>query len=722
MTFLNALLLGGTAAGAIPLAIHLLQRKDRKTVRWGAMQFLLAKTITQRRRLNIEQWLLLLVRISIPILLALCMARPLISSLTSAQNTTPISLVLLLDDSPSMAAGKGAGDPFTAAKEACSLLLKKLPRSSEVSIVPLTNPDLPLTELTVHTSGADKLLKNCAYAPAPALLSGGLEAAATIFTKAHQARRRIVLLSDFQKSNWSAANVEACKNILERLHAQSHSPSFVLFDAGSPFPENVAVESLAFTKLPTGAGQRMRFVATLRNYGGHSQATRTVDWKVDGITASTTPASIGARESTQLVFETAFKDVGAHTVEVICEKDLHPSDDSISASVFIHDPLKVLIINGRPSPEPLLGESDFLEIALRPKIVANSGQTGLILPSVIEAGALNAKMLSRFNITILADVRTLTKQQVGDLESFVRSGGGLLVFPGRQTDVDWSNKTLHNGGLGLLPLRMESLQNAPATEMQGAATISQTLSNHPVLEPFLQETAPFAETKIWNWYSLKNPPTQTAPPNTILALDNGEPLFVERLFGAGIVIQSALPCSAAWSNLPTRPAYLPLLQRLTLHAGIAAQPSWNITTGQPIIVQIAPKFSSLPVYLTAPDGSTSQTLPRKERDGSIAEFYNTRHPGIYHLTTADGEVRQYAVNTSREESDPARLEPSEIDSIATQLGATLAHNKDELIALDRAQSGGREVWRPLLWLLLSLLFAELFLNQRFASAATGARK
>lgn len=722
MTFLNALLLGGTAAGAIPLAIHLLQRKDRKIVRWGAMQFLLAKTITQHRRLNIEQWLLLLVRISIPILLAACMARPLLSSLTSAQNTTPVSLVLLLDDSPSMAAGTGAGDPFTAAKEACSLLLKKLPRSSEVSIVPLSNPDIPLAELTVNTSGAENLLKKHSYAPAPAQLGEGLEAAATIFTKAHQARRRIVLLSDFQKSNWSRENIGSCKSILERLHAQSHSPSLVLFDAGSPYQENAAVESLAFTKLPTGAGQRMRFVATLRNYGGFSRVTRNVDWKVDGVTASTTSASIGAKESIQLVFEPVFKDVGSHTVEVISEKDLQPSDDSISASVFVHDPLKVVIINGRPSPEPMLGESDFLEIALHPKTAGNSGQAGLILPSVIEAGALNAKTLSRFNVAVLADVRTLTKQQVGDLEVFVRGGGGLLVFPGRQTDVDWSNKTLHNGGLGLLPLRMESLQNATASELQGAATISQTLSNHPVLEPFIQENAPFAETKIWNWYSLKKPSTQTAPPNTILALDNGEPLFVERAFGAGIVIQSALPCSASWSNLPTRPAYLPLLQRLTLHAGMAAQPSWNITAGQPIIVPIAQKFFSQPVYLTAPDGSTSQNLPRKERDGSIAEFYHTRLPGIYHLTTADGEVRQYAVNTSREESDPARLEPAEIDSIATQLGATLAHNKEELLALDRAESGGREVWRPLLWLVLLLLFAELILNHRFAAAVTGGRK
>ncbi len=40
MTFLNLILLGGAAAGGIPLAIHLLRRNNPRVVRWGAMQLL----------------------------------------------------------------------------------------------------------------------------------------------------------------------------------------------------------------------------------------------------------------------------------------------------------------------------------------------------------------------------------------------------------------------------------------------------------------------------------------------------------------------------------------------------------------------------------------------------------------------------------------------------------------------------------------------------------
>ena len=76
MTFLNVLLVGGVLAAAIPVVIHLLSRRRYRVVRWGAMVFLDDIVRVNRRRIRLEQLLLLLVRCAIPILLALCMARP----------------------------------------------------------------------------------------------------------------------------------------------------------------------------------------------------------------------------------------------------------------------------------------------------------------------------------------------------------------------------------------------------------------------------------------------------------------------------------------------------------------------------------------------------------------------------------------------------------------------------------------------------------------------
>ncbi len=78
-TFLNASLLFGAAAFTVPLIIHLLHRTRFTTIEWGAMFFLDDIRRVQTRRLEWQSLLLLLIRCLIPVLLALCMARPLIS-------------------------------------------------------------------------------------------------------------------------------------------------------------------------------------------------------------------------------------------------------------------------------------------------------------------------------------------------------------------------------------------------------------------------------------------------------------------------------------------------------------------------------------------------------------------------------------------------------------------------------------------------------------------
>ncbi|MEI7775561.1 MAG: BatA domain-containing protein, partial [Verrucomicrobiota bacterium] len=618
MTFLNALLLGGVAAGIIPLAIHLLHRKKRTTVQWGAMQFLLSKTAAQSRRLKLEHWLLLLLRISIPVLLALCMARPVIESLHSSENNTPESVVLLVDNSASMNPATAGASPFLSLKQAGEFFLSHLPRGSEVTILPLSNPDLPLVEFSVDTQGASRLLKKLSDQPSPAQIAEGLESCAGLFSRAHHVRRRVVLMTDFQKSNWSKERLASCEQPLARLRAQKPSPSITLYDAGTAKPENVAVESIDFSKLPVGPGQTLRFTATLRNHGHDTASEKTLQWKIDGKTVSTKQVFLKPQDSAQISIERAFGEPGIHTVEASTEHDDYPFDDSYIACVEVYQPLNVLLVNGHPSPESMQGETDFLELALQPKTKSSARTVdGILRTSLIEPNGINAKTLLKYKAVVLADTRNLTKQQVQDLESFISDGGGLLFFPGIQTDVDWSNKILYAEGRGILPARIDSLQNTFSRLTQKPIGISKTSSPHIVAQFFTRDAGVFDEVAIDNWYSLKLPesgdPSEGGrQPTVILSLENGEPLFVERRFGKGIVIQGAIPCSTSWTNLPTRPAYVPLMQRLTLHGCMSAQSSLNITAGQPLVASFGTRLSNQPILLTLPDGTTTQCLPTKD--------------------------------------------------------------------------------------------------------------
>src|ERR1017187_4447693 len=68
----------GSATASIPIVIHLLNRQRYRKVPWAAMHWLWASFKKSRRRLQVEQLLLLIVRTLILLLLALALARPLL--------------------------------------------------------------------------------------------------------------------------------------------------------------------------------------------------------------------------------------------------------------------------------------------------------------------------------------------------------------------------------------------------------------------------------------------------------------------------------------------------------------------------------------------------------------------------------------------------------------------------------------------------------------------
>ena len=69
--FLNPLLLWALPLAAVPILIHLLNRRRFQRVRWAAQEFLLAALKRNRKRLRMEQWLVLLLRTLAVILLVI---------------------------------------------------------------------------------------------------------------------------------------------------------------------------------------------------------------------------------------------------------------------------------------------------------------------------------------------------------------------------------------------------------------------------------------------------------------------------------------------------------------------------------------------------------------------------------------------------------------------------------------------------------------------------
>ena len=109
------LLLWGAAA-ALPVLIHLWSRRRYFETPWAATQFLLAAIRRHQRRIQIEHWLLLAIRVLILLLLAFALAEPVVSGLAGAGDPTlqpPTHTVLVIDTSYSMAYESGGTSRFS---------------------------------------------------------------------------------------------------------------------------------------------------------------------------------------------------------------------------------------------------------------------------------------------------------------------------------------------------------------------------------------------------------------------------------------------------------------------------------------------------------------------------------------------------------------------------------------------------------------------------------
>ena len=205
--FLSPLLMWGMLLGSIPIIIHLLNRRRYRRVDWAPMRQLRLTIRRNRRRVQIEQWLLLLVRVALPLLLFLFLARPVLNptGLESwLQGTGRASQVVLLDDSLSMGYASAGPSAFARGREVAGALLEAVRPQDRCTLVTTSAPRTPIFH---EAEGADRaalardaraLTGTDTHALWPSVLAGVEEvvAACTYPT------RNLTIVTDLRRAGW----------------------------------------------------------------------------------------------------------------------------------------------------------------------------------------------------------------------------------------------------------------------------------------------------------------------------------------------------------------------------------------------------------------------------------------------------------------------------------------------------------------------------------------
>lgn len=708
MTFLNAILLAGASAFLIPLIIHLLNRRRVVTVRWGAMH-LLHEVIRQRKRkLRLEQWLLLAVRIAIPIVLALCLARPVLTALRSF-GLGKTSLVLLLDDSFSMRAPAAGGTPAERARQDIAQILAGQPGGSDVQVVlaggtPRALFDEPATVFEDVTQ-ALALLPGLS---GPVNPNDALQSAAAALAKSQNAARELAILSDFQAGDWKNAADGAALPALDALLKNEPAPQVTFYRLTHDSAENLSISGADLSALVLAEGQPVGLRARLRNHSAKPWQDVAVHLEADGARLRSTRVSLPAGGESLVNFTHAFDTTGDHSLAVRVEGDSFPDDNAFYTVVQVRDQLNVLLVDGDPSTSPLGGAADFLELALAPYQSANASLKDLVRTTKVDARRFREDDLKGREVVILADVERLQGNRLSDLDKFVSAGGGLVVFAGPHCDLEWYNREFFKKGAGLYPAAIKGLKRARSAP----ARILQQRLTHPAVLYFNDARGGrLQDAEFHSWFEWEA--DETARP--VLQLDQGTPLVLEKNHGLGRVIAVATTADAEWSNLPLQAFYVPLMQRLAAHlATQSAASAWS-PTGAPLRIALPREQAAREHSLRGPTGLVQTLSPQAAGDGQAAllESAPIHAPGIYQLS-AGASTRLLAFNLDPAESDLTPLPAEKVREIAARHQASFVESFDAWQKLDRTRRFGSEFWQPLLLAVLALLFFEVLLQQRIA--------
>lgn len=725
MNFLNIAMVSGVAALSIPLIIHLFHKSRFKIVPWGAMHLLIAVLRTNQKRIKIEQWILLAVRCAIPAILALMMARPVWQGAKRMLGEEPTSTVVLLDNSYSMEAERAGKTNFSIARDETERLVGDLKNGSEAYVFLMGEGRGLLDQSTRDLSSVTKAMAKAGSGYGVARVPAALDFVASTLDKMTGNARQVVLMTDFQKVSFPESDEKLINQSLERLKQLRVPPAVTLWDVGVEVKENVAVESLDFTKLMVGVGQKVQIRANIRNFGDTARPDLRVTLKVDGKEKPGTAGSqlsLAARSQGQVLFTHVFDKPGSHFIEIETEADSVKPDNRYLASIPVRDKLSVLLVDGAPgaTADDLKSETGFAQIALSPFFSGKVEQADLIQAKAMPVEAVNAKTITESSVVVLANVAKLNDEQMKALETFVKQGGGLLVFTGDRTDAAW-----WNGPFGkLAPLQLGAMAGDPnaktdAGSKPGAnlAKVASQRFGHPALELFNDpRNGNLNDAEIKAWFRLKPAERSGGPddPTVLARLDSGDPFLVEKTYGEGRVIACSTTLDSDWNNIPARPSYLPLIQRLCVYLASNVYPPRNLQVGEQLVSFLPPDTAGKKATLTLPDTSIVEVPIVKKGERGVVEYPQTQRPGLYKLQAPGGEPVHFVVNAERSESDMTKMSESEIKAFAKTHGLQLVHSAEEFKALDKAQRYGQEIWKLALFILLVLLFGELILQQMFA--------
>ena len=616
------MILWGLFAAAIPVIIHLLNRRRFRTVKWAATTFLLKASRESRGKKKLKHFLILACRALAIAALVFAVARPLIGGFLGSGSGSVGTVVLVLDRSASMETKAGSGEPShrQAVLDKISEAVKNMgsPRlvlidsaSGETQEVP--DPEA-LTELST-TYATDTA------ADIPTLLMKAVD----YLRETNPGQSEIWLASDLQRSDWRPGDSRwgAVRAGMEALPTQTN---LRILTAGDQLVENFSLELLASRRIEDDLFLDLK----LTRAEGEGTTTVPLTYSLKGARTSERVTINGQELRFQKRIPLSPTDTEGYGW-VGLPADNNPRDNSVYYAFGGKEPMQTWLV----SENPASATTEYLRKAAAPAGF-DRHTCEIVTPTQTSQIDWSAASL------IIWQAPLPVGAAATQLTEFVTSGGAALFFP-PTTD---SSEAIFGTSWG-------NLETAPSGQF--FINGSWIKDDGPWQNGMSDTAMPVDQIKAVQRRAIQGEGSSLAE------WDDRSPLLYRQLEGQGTAIfLNTLP-DDLWSNIEFVALHLVAVQRLIEKGSDRLHAGYRATAG-------------LEKAMTKNDEVRERLDTFEDYDPALGAY----RAGVYRLGK-----RTVAVNRPAGESSPGRIDQDALDQLLKDTPYTLFandHKKNDLVA------------------------------------------
>ncbi len=684
ISFIFGGLLWGATAAAAPVLIHLIMRTKPRRMPFPALQFVRKTHKANISRLKLKHIILLLMRMTALVLIAMLLARAFLPAWFEVPDrTVPAAAVFVVDNSGSMTYRTQGRTLLSHGKEmARTVLQTHLPTGSRFAVVPTTASAMSPAFLSDPNTASEQIdgLEEGYASGAPL---AAISRAVSLLKGIDMARKEIYFVTDMTENSW------------RELAGLSIPPGVrvTVLNVGAGKDTNIALGAveLASQHLPIGAETTVQTEVSSAHLGG----VVNVRLELDGQAQPSRPIELPVGGSRSVRMLVRGQRAGTLHGKIVLEREDPLALDNVRYfTLQVSDRPVMLLARERGSADTT---------GLLVATAAAFGQHRWVDRETFAMEDLDAGKLGGAEIVLLANVTFVSDAQWAALTRFVCQGGKLWLVAGPNMSAQAYNTA---AARNLMPVEL-----GVAEELDRPVAWKPANYQHPLLQPFrVNPDFPLKHVEASFRFKVKSRPEGSV---VVVPYADGTPAIVERKVGEGRVL--------LWnfSPLPGRSNIRRLYQHPLLAQGVVRAYARDtllrtmLNVGQVASIAVPRGIGPATAAVKRPGQSGFEPVVVSPKRVIAVPAEVPGHWDVQLTGEKSTDTVGFSTNAPSGESDLRPVDPNDARAYLSAELLEIVSSPAELRREQRMVSEDLHIAGPLLLVLLALMIGESWFANRF---------